>query len=150
MTAHNLERYQLIQSSRYATEADYENKQYPKRFTMPDKKKVDSRYSGRIPLVTRKIILLFVCILILLLIFAKLNNDKKSYTLGFFTALLFILITIPFFFTMKKIYYILLLYFIVIVILGSMGYGWGLLGLIVNLNPIKAKPNEMKNSVGSP
>ena len=150
MTKKNLERYQLIQSSRYATEADYENKQYPRRFTMPDKKIVDSRYSGRIPLLTRKIIILFVCILILLLIFAKINNENKSYTTAFFTVLIFFMITIPLFYTMKKIYYVLLLYTIIIVILGTLGYGWGVVGVIVNLNPLKKKPNEMKNSGASP
>ena len=150
MTTQNLKRYQLIQSSRYATEADYENKQYPRRFTMPDKKIVDSRYSGRIPLLTRKIIILFFCMMILLLILGKINNDNKSYTTAFFTAVIFFMIVIPFFYTMKKVYYLILLYTIIIVILGTLGYGWGIFGVVVNLNPLKKKPNEMKNSVASP
>ena len=60
------------------------------------------------------------------------------------------MITIPLFYTMKKIYYVLLLYTIIIVILGTLGYGWGVVGVIVNLNPLKKKTNEMKNSGVSP
>lgn len=147
-TTANLERYIKIQGSRDSKEVNYNNKQYPKKFTMGDRRIVDSRYSGRIPLLTRKILILFICSIILLLMFSKLNNDNKSYVTAFFTMVTFFLILIPFFFTMKKVYYLLLLYFIILVVLGSLGYGWGLVGVLVNLNPLKKKnPNEKKNSV---
>ena len=148
MTTANLERYRKIQGSRDSMEIDYTNKQYPKKFTMSDRRIADSRYSGRIPLLTRKILILFLCSMILLLMFSKINNDNKSYLTAFFTMVIFFLILIPFFFTMKKVYYLLLLYFIVLVTLGSLGYGWGLLGVLVSLNPLKKKtPIEKKNSV---
>ena len=148
MTTANLERYRIIQGSRDLKEVDYNNKQYPKKFTMEIRRIVDSRYSGRIPLLTRKILTLFLCSMILLLMFSKINNENKSYVTAFFTMVIFFLIIIPFFFTMKKVYYLLLLYFIVLVTLGSLGYGWGLIGVLVNLNPLKKKnPIEKKNSV---
>ena len=147
-TTANLERYRKIQASRDFKEVDYNDKQYPKKFTMEERRIVDSRYSGRIPLLTRKILILFLSSMILLLMFSKINNDNKSYVTAFFTMVTFFLILVPFFFTMKKVYYLLLLYFIVLVVLGSLGYGWGLVGVLVNLNPLKKKtPNEKKNSV---
>lgn len=147
-TTANLERYRKIQASRDFKKVDYNDKQYPKKFTMEEKRIVDSRYSGRIPLLTRKILILFLSSMILLLMFSKINNDNKSYVTAFFTMVTFFLILVPFFFTMKKVYYLLLLYFIVLVVLGSLGYGWGLVGVLVNLNPLKKKtPNEKKNSV---
>ena len=45
-------------------------------------KKAESRYL-RLPLLTRKIIILFFSIIILLLMFAKINNENKTYTMGF-------------------------------------------------------------------
>jgi len=71
MTTTNLERYRKIQGSRNSEDVDYIDKQYPGRFTMDDKKIADSRYSGRIPLLTRKILILFLCSIILLLMYAK-------------------------------------------------------------------------------
>lgn len=151
MTTANLERYKKIQASKSFEEIDYNDKQYPNKFTMDDKKIVDSRYSGRIPLLTRKIIILFLCSLILLLMYAKINNDNKSYTVAFFTLFIFFLMMVPFFYTMKKIYYVILMYIIVVVTLGTLGYGWGFFGVLVNLNPLKKKkPTEKKNSVVNP
>ena len=141
MTTDNFNRFITIQRTRGDNTAEYRDKQYPRGFTMNDKKIADSRYSGRLPLLTRKIIILFFSIIILLLMFAKINNINKTYTTGFFTIVLFFLMMIPIFYDVKKFYYVVLLYIIILTLLGTMGYGWGILGVIINLNPLKPKSN---------
>ena len=116
---------------------------------MKDKRIVDSRYSPRIPKLTRKVFMLFVCIVLLTLMFSKVNNENRSYTTGFFTILICFLVTLPIFYTMKVSFYTLLLYIIIIVLLGSLGYGWGIIGVVMNLDPLglkKKKSNEKKIS----
>ena len=63
---------------------------------------VDSRYSGRIPLLTRRIFLISFSILLLFLMFAKINNENKTYTTGFFTSVVLMFMTIPLFYEVKK------------------------------------------------
>lgn len=145
MTTKNLETFLKIQNTKRENNTEYNNKQYPRGFTMNDKKIVDSRYSGRIPLLTRRILLLSFSILLLFLMFAKINNENKTYTTGFFTSLVLMFMTIPLFYEVKKVYYVIILYAIVIILLGTMGYGWGIFGVIINLNPLKPKKNSNEN-----
>ena len=144
-TTKNLNTFFKIQNSLGENNTEYTDKQYPGGFTMNDKKIVDSRYSGRIPLLTRRIFLLSFSMLLLFLMFAKINNENKTYTTGFFTSLVLIFMTIPLFYEVKKVYYVIILYAIVLILLGTMGYGWGILGVIVNLNPLKPKKNSNEN-----
>ena len=55
---------------------------------------------------------------------------------------------------MKRVYYFILLYIILFSILGGLGYGWGILGVILTINPFKKKKPKnisgMKTSVGNP
>jgi hypothetical protein len=37
------------------------------------------------------------------------------------------------------------MYIIVVTIFGTMGYGWGLLGILVSLNPLKPKEKTKNN-----
>ena len=43
---------------------------------------------------------------------------------------------------MKVSYYSILAYVIILIILGNMGYGWGLFGVMINLNPLKKRPKK--------
>ena len=76
---------------------------------------------------------------------AKINNENKTYTTGFFTSVVLIFMTIPLFYEVKKVYYVIILYAIVLILLGTMGYGWGILGVIINMNPLKPKKKSNEN-----
>lgn len=144
MTRTHLNTYFKVQGTKSNNEYVYSSKKYPHNFTQEDKRVANSRYSRRQALIGRKEIILMFCSLLLFLMFAKIGNDNNSYTNSFFTTLVMFMIMVPFFYTMKKIYYVILLYIIVIVLLGSLGYGWGILGVMINLNPLKKKkPTEV-------
>lgn len=138
-TTKHLNTYFKVQGSKSNNEYIYTKKKYPRNFTREDKRIANSRYSRRQALITRKEILLMVCSLLLFLMFAKIGNENNSYTTAFFTSLVMFLVMIPFFYTMKKVYYVILIYAIILVLLGCLGYGWGIIGVIVNLNPLKTK-----------
>lgn len=152
MTRKNYDNYKKIQRFEKSEEIIYDNKQYPRNVTMQDKRIIDSRHSKRLPLLTRKIMILFFCTILVLLMFAKINNENRTYLTFFFTIVVMILMIIPIFNTMKKNYYMILLYIIVLGMLGCLGYGWGIFSVILTLNPLKEKkkPSGMKNSVASP
>ena len=85
------------------------------------------------------------------------NNDQlasditkkdNSYLTGTIFGIILILLSIPFFYLMNKSYYLTLIYIISVSILGSMGYGWGLVGALINLNPLtKAEKNPKSNNI---
>ena len=56
------------------------------------------------------------------------------------------LMIIPLFYMMKTDFYMILIYIIILVIFGTMGYGWGLFSVIINLNPLKEKNSTGKKT----
>jgi hypothetical protein len=146
-TRENLEYYKKLQQSRGDHSYEYKEKQYPRGFTMPDKKVVDSRYSPSLPRLTQKHVLLFISYIIILLIFSHIYRQNRAFTtfIGFITVLY--LLSIPVFYLVKKQYYFFLIYLISIIIFGTMGYGWGLIGILISLNPLKPKKPLIKNNV---
>ena len=141
----NLQYYFNLQKSRGDHIYEYEEKDYPRGFTIPDKKIAESRYSPSLPRITQKEVLLFICYMICLLIFSQIYRQNRSYiTLISFIIVIFML-SIPVFYLMMKNYYVFLMYIISILIFGSMGYGWGLLGVLMNLNPLKPKTQKKNN-----
>ena len=148
-TNKHLKTYFQTQGSGTIRELDYNKKDYPDNLSMNDKKIVDSKQSRRLPKINKKIILLLFCIIILTLIFSRINNDNRSYTVGLTIAIISILIIIPFFYLMKADYYFIVGYIIIISIIGSMGYGWGIISVMININPltnIEIPTNVKKNS----
>jgi len=143
-TTDNYNKYKEMVQSRKGEEIEYIEKEYPIGFTIPDKKIVDGRKANRTYKITGKIFMLFVCIIILTLIFSRINKDNKSFTTIFLISIIGFMVTIPLFYTMKVSYYEYLIYFTTIVIFGTMGYGWGLFNVLINLNPTKKKP--LKNN----
>jgi hypothetical protein len=145
-TEKNKQTYLELQKSRLGEEYIYSEKEYPANFTKDDKRIVNSRYSPNNSKITRKIIMLFVSIIILTLIFARISKDNRSYTTGIFIAIVAFLMAIPLVYIMKVSYYKYLIYFIFLVIFGSIGYGWGIFSIIMNLT-LKKKPimNSNKN-----
>ena len=120
---------------------------YPK-FTINDKKIINSRYSPTTTKITKKIIMLFICVMILTLILAQIYSDKNDYiTIGGIVIISGFMV-VPFFYVMVKSYYMYILYFIIILILGMMGYGWGIFSIMMNLKPgniINNKSNNRNN-----
>ena len=145
-TEENKQLYLELQKSRLGEEYIYDEKEYPANFTKDDKRIVNSRYSPNNSKISGKIIMLFVSIIILTLIFARISKDNRSYTIGFFIAIVAFLMAIPLIYVMKVSYYKYLMYFILLVIFGSLGYGWGIFSIIMNLT-LKKKPimNSNKN-----
>jgi len=145
-TEENKQLYLELQKSRLGQEYIYSEKEYPVNFTKDDKRIVNSRYSPNNSKISGKIIMLFVSIIILTLIFARISKDNRSYTTGFFIAIVAFLMMIPLVYIMKVSYYKYLIYFILLVIFGSIGYGWGIFSIIMNLT-LKKKPimNSNKN-----
>ena len=143
----NLEYYKRLQKTRGDHAYEYTEKQYPRGFTMPDKKVADSRYAPSLPRLTQKHVLLFISYIIVLLIFSHIYRQNRSYTtfIGFITILY--LLSIPVFYLVKKKYYFFLLYLISLIIFGTLGYGWGFLGVLISLNPLKPKKSVIKNNV---
>lgn len=145
-TEENKQLYLELQKSRLGQEYIYSEKEYPANFTKDDKRIVNSRYSPNNSKISGKIIMLFVSIIILTLIFARISKDNRSYTTGFFIAIVAFLMAIPLVYIMKVAYYEYLIYFILLVIFSSLGYGWGIFSIIMNLT-LKKKPimNSNKN-----
>jgi hypothetical protein len=145
-TEENKQLYLELQKSRLGQEYIYSEKEYPANFTKDDKRIVNSRYSPNNSKISGKIIMLFVSIIILTLIFARISKDNRSYTTGFFIAIVAFLMAIPLVYIMKVAYYEYLIYFILLVIFSSLGYGWGIFSIIMNLT-LKKKPimNSKKN-----
>ena len=137
----NLEYYKKLQLTRGDHAYEYEEKQYPRGLTMADKKVVDSRYASSLPRITRKHVLLFISYIIVLLIYSNIYRKNRSYTTLVCFLIVLFLLSIPVFYLMQKKYYGFLMYIIVITIFGTMGYGWGLLGILTSLNPLKPNPN---------
>lgn len=136
----NYEYYKELQEARGNFNYVYNKKEYPRGFTSQDKKVVDNRYSPSNPRFTKKQFLLILSTVILVLIFSQILRKNKGYfAYSSFAAVLFLL-SIPYFYTMKVSYYSILAYVIILIILGNMGYGWGLFGVMINLNPLKKKP----------
>ena len=154
MTDENYKKYEKIQKIQQGEQIIYNKKQYPRNTTLRDRKIIDSRHSKRLPLLTRKIFILGMSIILVLLIFSKMYNDNRSFLILYNSIFVFILLFIPVFYTMKKVYYFILLYIILFSILGGLGYGWGIFGLILTINPFKKKtpknPSGMKTSAGNP
>lgn len=146
-TRENMEYYKKLQTSRKDHLYEYTEKDYPKGFTMADKKVVDSRYATSLPRITKKAVLLFICYMILILIFSHIYKLNRAFITLISFTIVFILLSIPFFYLMKKNYYSMLMYIIVIIIFGTMGYGWGFFGVLVNLNPLKPKKPNVKNNI---
>ena len=138
-TRENLEYYKKLQQSRGDHSYEYKEKQYPRGFTMPDKKVVDSRYAPSLPRLTQKHVLLFISYIIVLLIFSHIYRQNRAYTTFIGFLLVLYLLAVPVFYLMQKKYYVSIMYIIVVTIFGTMGYGWGLLGILVSLNPLKPK-----------
>uniref|UniRef100_A0A6C0J6I7 Uncharacterized protein n=1 Tax=viral metagenome TaxID=1070528 RepID=A0A6C0J6I7_9ZZZZ len=145
-TEENKQLYLELQKSRLGQEYIYSEKEYPANFTKDDKRIVNSRYSPNNSKISGKIIMLFVSIIILTLIFARISKDNRSYTTGFFIVIVAFLMMIPLVYIMKVAYYEYLIYFILLVIFSSLGYGWGIFSIIMNLT-LKKKPimNSNKN-----
>jgi cellobiose-specific phosphotransferase system component IIC len=147
----NYEYYKKLQESRGEHSYVYSEKEYPRGFTMPDKKIVDNRYSSSLPRFTQKHFLLLLSIIIVVLIFSDITKKDNSYLTGTVFGIILILLSIPFFYLMNKSYYLSLIYIIAVSILGSMGYGWGLMGALINLNPFtKAEKNPKSNNIKNP
>ena len=127
-------------------ELEYTKKEYPRCFTIPDKKIVDGRITTGTYKLTGKIFMLLVSIIILTLIFARINKDNNSFTTFILIITNVFLIFIPLFYTMKVAYYKSLIYITTIIIFGTMGYGWGLFSILINLNPTRKKPLIKANS----
>ena len=72
MTYDNYEKYKKIQKIQQGEEIIYNKKQYPRNTTLRDRKIIDSRHSKRLPLLTRKILILTMS-MIVLLIFSKMR-----------------------------------------------------------------------------
>lgn len=127
-----------------------ENKypRYPK-FTMNDKKIINSRYSPSTTKISKKIIMLFLSIMVLTLIFAHINKENNDYLTVLGIIGVSGLMVVPFFYIMVKSYYMYVLYFIVIAILGMLGYGWGLFSVLLNLNPVNKIniKNNIRNNI---
>ena len=139
MTTKHLNTYFKVQGTKNDNQYVYSTKKYPRNFTKEDKRIANSRYSRRQALITRKEIILMFCSLLLFLMFAKIGNENNSYTTAFFTSLVMFLVMIPFFYTMKKVYYVILLYAIILVLLGCLGYGWGIVGVVIKINPLQTQ-----------
>ena len=148
-TRQNYEYYKKILESSKTKVREYKEKDYPRNFTMNDKKIVDKRYASSLPRITRKAALLFICFMILILIFSHIYRLNRAFITLISFSILFVLLSIPFFYLMKKSYYSSLIYLVLIVIFGTMGYGWGVLGVLVNLNPLKPKKPAVKNNIPS-
>jgi hypothetical protein len=133
----NYEYYKELQEARGDFNYVYNKKEYPRGFTSQDKKVVDKRYSPSNPRFTNKHFMLFLSTVILVLIFSQILRKNKGYFAYSSFAVVLFLLSIPYFYTMKVSYYSILAYVIIIIILGNMGYGWGLFGVIINLNPLK-------------
>lgn len=138
-TRENLEYYKRLQKTRGDHSYEYKEKQYPRGFTMPDKKVADSRYSPSLPRLTQKHVLLFISYMIILLIFSHIYRQNRAYTTFIGFLLVLFLLSVPVFYLMQKKYYVFMMYIIVVTIFGTLGYGWGLLGVLVSLNPLKPK-----------
>ena len=149
MTRNSLENYMKIQQSRSVINDSYDDKKYPHGFTMEDKRIANSRYSPNFERLDRKKILILISIMILTLIFSKIANVNKTYTTGIVIFLVSFLILIPLFYMMKTRYYLILIYIIIIVIFGSLGHGWGLVSVIINLNPLQDKKSTGKKISGA-
>ena len=72
-----MENYIKIQSSRSTVNDSYDDKKYPRGFTMEDKRIANSRYSPNFERLDRKKILLIISIIILTLMFAKITNRNN-------------------------------------------------------------------------
>jgi len=126
---------------------DNDKDRYPRypKFTMNDKKIINSRYSSVTTKITKKIIMLFICVMILTLILAQIYSDKNDYiTIGGIVIISGFMV-VPFLYIMVKSYYMYILYFIIILILGMMGYGWGIFSIMMNLNPGNIINNNRNN-----
>ena len=138
----NYEYYKELQETRGDFNYVYNKKEYPRGFTSQDKKVVDKRYSPSNPRFTKKHFLLILSTVILVLIFSQILRKNKGYFAYSSFAVVLFLLSIPYFYTMKVSYYSILAYVIILIILGNMGYGWGLFGVMINLNPLKKKPKK--------
>lgn len=145
-TRDSLENYIKIQKSRASENQVYNKKIYPKGFTMEDKRIANSRYSPNFDRLDRKKILIIICIILTALMFAKISNLNKSLTTGVLFMGVGFLMIIPLFYMMKTDFYMILIYIIILVIFGTMGYGWGLFSVIINLNPLKEKNSTGKKT----
>ena len=139
----NYEYYKELQEARGNFNYVYNKKEYPRGFTSQDKKVVDYRYSPSNPRFTKKQFLLILSTVILVLIFSQILRKNRGFTAYLSFGTIIFLLSIPFFYTMKKTFYTIIAYVTVLIILGNMGYGWGILGVMVNLNPLKKKPKTV-------
>ena len=147
-TRDSLEKYFHIQKSRSNVNDTYSKKKYPRGFTMEDKRIVNSRYSPNFERLDKKKILIIITIILATLMFSRISNTNKSYSTGVLILIVGFLLIIPLFYMMKVEYYQILIYIIIIVIFGTLGYGWGIVSVIINLNPLKEKNSTGKKISG--
>ena len=145
-TRDSLEKYFQIQRSKSTVNDTYDKKDYPKGFTMEDKRIANSRYSPNFERLDKKKILIIISILLATLMFSRISNTNKSYSTGVLILIVGFLLIIPLFYMMKVEFYQILIYIIIIVIFGTMGYGWGIVSVIINLNPLKEKNSTGKKT----
>lgn len=148
-TRDSLENYIKIQKSRTSENQIYNKKNYPKGFTMEDKRIANSRYSPNFERLDKKKILIIISLMLATLMFARILNTNKTMTTSILLLMVGFLMIIPLFYMMKSDYYMILVYIIILVIFGTTGYGWGLVSVIINLNPLKDSNSTGKKTSGA-
>lgn len=155
MTQKNMDLYKTVYNFTDGNISTYNEKHYGTRqLASNDKRKVESRRTRKGPYFNKKYFLLTICFIIFFSIYGQTNYDNNSYTTAICYCFLLFMLFILIFHEVKSDYYFILIYAFIIIMLGTMGYGWLIIGMISNSSFIKkyrgdGKNNKLNNKVNN-